>query len=807
MKFVKALSATMLLTVLCACLPEDLSRGGSSDALEQTREAGALNVLGEALTNYALRSQYAMVNDDKWRADTYPEGRISLGRVDRGSLSPHITSAFCRDNAGRGFHLTWPRSAPADAGRTVAALSRRISADMLGTATRSGVIALKNGQSITLSRACLSSESVDIPTAAPVIAMAVALPADAAIAGRTKVLFETVACSAPRQKGYELVKVIYRYDAAGRVGDGYPRRSVISTTCAEQRPTDAQVSLSSAQILSSAGGLGSSGVANLIARALGEEVPCARTRQFEVTGYDDRGRPIRREIESANSCAEGIADTNFLGSYGDEDIGGDYWEPNDERGYCQGGRGSDGYTLFDTPGIWSWSDWAGEYTSKRWIDRTRTITTDGREAAIDAVRGPWVGDVVDCSRQENFRANCADIPAVRALGKPYASNDMWVNVNVLNDSNRHFDADWIGDFFGSTIGCWFGCDKLTALDVDIMNKDYFDGLEVSGELHMRRAANITRWEDAERFRPYIPREWEKAPWVFNDAGSTCAVSVRTPLFACRGATTSRPDISPRGVSAANVLRHDLLARLYTYPRTSDGAVMTTLDPEIDRQYLIVGGKYPSEYSINRLHWAVKSCSIKGCDTDHFERPVYRVYVDNDRIGYQKVLDQGFYYANKKIMYDPERGFYMTDRGLGPSARDRTVCEVVRLLRRDVHQLSYTVKRVDSWGDGEQRANYEPEYVRTEFIPMNLENYIAVTRDEGYSTGSASSNICINHRGAVSFCGADPYLGMTTISCAAIGMYDRTDCVGYNSSGDDVRCTRWQPYCSSEREDSYGGGGN
>ena len=807
--YIWPLVAAFMSLLLCACLPDDPRQSDAVRKEETAIGAARSDFVVEALSNYALRSQYIITTTPEWRAGTFPEGGISMGRVDSGSAGALASSAFCRDDAGRGYHLTWTKRDADGGGANVAALSRRAASDMIGLVKSPGVISLQNGRTINLSATCLSSGTVTMPANAAVIAMAMSLPTDTSIAGQTKVMFETVACSQARQAGYELVKVVSRYDAAGKMEGGYPQRSVVSTSCTEQRPADAQVTASTSQILSNAGGFGTSGIARLISGALGEGVPCAITNHVEVTGYDDKGHPEKKSIDGMDSCKTEAIDTNVLGEYGDTDLDGDHWESNDERGYCQGGAGTDNYRLFNTPGIWAWPHWNGEYTSKRWVDRMYTTTSDGKEAKVNVTRGPWIGDSIYCSREEKFRADCADISAVQALGKPYASNEMWVNVDILNDSNRHFDADWIDDLFGNTIGCWFGCQNLIALDVDIMNKDYFDGLEVSGELHMKRPARITKWDNATAFTPHVPRESEKDPWAFDSARSTCAVSVRTPLFTCKGSSEIRATSNPRSVAAPNVLRHDLLAKLYTYPRTSDGAVMTTLDPVVDNKYLIIGGKYPSEYSIRRLHWALKSCGIKGCDTDHQERMVYRIYIDHDKAGYQRVLDQGFYYTNKKVIYDPTDGFSVVDRNLKASANDATRCEVMRLEARNITELVYRTKNSAYDGEGFHTSVYEENIVKTEFIPSKLTNYIAKTATSGYTTGQVAKNICVMANGTVKYCASNPYAGQSTVGCEAIGMHTRSDCMLYHSSGDNgAYCTQWTSYCSSTPEDDgYFSGGN
>lgn len=795
---------TFMALLLCACLPEGSTQSPVARRGEDAISSARADSVGDALTSYALRSQYVLTSDAAWRAGTVPEGAIKMGRFDMGSAGALATSAFCRDASGRAYHLTWTKRSQDAGGRNVASLSRRASSDMVGMADAKGVISLQNGKAIKLSAACLKSGTVTMPTNAVVLAMAMSLPTEANLAGRTNVMFETAACSGPREAGYELVKVISRYDADGRMKDGYPKRSVVSTSCAEQTTVDAQVTASTSQIVSNAGGFGTSGIAKLVGKSLGDRVPCAVTRQVEVTGYDKKGRPEEKTIESMDSCNAVAIDTAVLGSYSDTDLSWDYWEINEELGYCKSGAASRSLRLFDTPGIWSWSNWEGEYTSKRSVNRTRTTTSDSKEDKVNAIRGPWVGDTIDCSRQEKFRADCADISAVRALGKPYASNQMWVNVDILNDANRHFDADWIRNLFGGTVACWFGCDKLVSLDVDIMNKDYFDGLEVSGELHMKRNANISHWDDAATFAPHVPREAEKGPWLFNSTLSTCAVSVRTPLFTCKGSSEERPTVSPRSVAAANVIRHDLLAKLYSYPRTSDGAVMTTLDPDIDRKYLILGGKYPSEYSVKKLHWAVKSCSVKGCDTDHQERMVYRIYIDRDKSGYQKVLDQGFYYASKKVMYDLADGFYVTDRGVEPSADDVTRCEVMRLEGRKIHNLSYTVRFTTPAPEGKGMVihNYQDRNIISEFMESDLTNYIARGERSGYITNRVSKNICILEEGPEKYCSSDPYVGKSTIACNEIGMYAAQDCVLYSSGGDDSSCKQWKHYCTDTKAPDY-----
>lgn len=788
----RALVAAFVSLLLSACLPEDPRQGDAARTGEEAISAWRSNFVGEALSNYALRSQYAMTSAAEWQAGTVAEGAIDMGRINMGSAGALATSAFCRDAAGRAYHLTWTKREADGGGANVAAISRRASSDMVGLAASPGIISLRNGKTITLSAACLNSGTVSIPTNAAVLAMAMSMPTDTNLAGRTNVMFETAACSRARSAGYELVKVVSRYDAAGKMEIGYPQRSVVSSSCTEQKPADAQVTASTSQILSNAGGFGTSGIARLIDGALGQGVPCAVTQQIEVTGYDENGQAQKKAIEGMDSCKNGAVDTTMLGSYSDTDLDGDYWETNDETGSCQSGAGTGNLRLFNTPGIWSWPDWDGVYTSHRWVDRTYTSTSDGKEATVNVTRGPWIGKNIYCSRQERFRADCADISAVQALGKPYASNDMWVNVDILTDTNRHFDADWVDDLFGNAIGCWFGCDNLVALDVDIMNKDYFDGLEVSGELHMKRAAKITQWDNANTFAPHVPREAEKDPWAFNSALSTCAVSVRTPLFTCKGSSEIRATSSPRSLTAANVIRHDLLAKLYSYPRTSDGAVLTTLDPVVDKKYLIIGGKYPSDYSIKKLHWAIKSCGIKGCDTDHQERMVYRVYIDNDKNGYQKVLDQGFYYANKKVMYDPTNGFYMTDKSIKASANDITRCEVVRLEGRSVHNFKYNVMNVTEDGVG----LWNEVQKTAEFIPLKRSNYVAKTPSTGYSTKQVANNVCVGFDGIAKYCSVDPYAGKTSLTCEEMGMHTIPACISYNSSGDDTVCTQWISYCSA-----------
>ncbi|MGH2343266.1 hypothetical protein ACRC7T_17490 (plasmid) [Segnochrobactraceae bacterium EtOH-i3] len=799
---IATLAATFMVLLLTACLPDGAGQNDAARREKTTIGAARSTYVGEALTHYALRSQHVMTTAPEWSAGTYPEGGIAMGRVDMGSASAVASSAFCRDRAGRGYHLTWTKRPDDGGGVNVAALSRRVASDTIGLVSAPGVLSLQNGKTIKLSAACLSSSTVEMPANAAVIAMALSLPTNADLAGKTKVMFETAACSRARQTGYELVKVVARYDKAGRMQAGYPKRSVVSAACTEQRPTDAQLTASTSQILSNSGGFGASGIARLLSGALGEAVPCAMTRQVEITGYDDKDKPQKKSITGMDSCNSTSVSTDLIETYGDTDLDGDRWEMNDERGYCRGGTGSSNYSLFDTRGIWSWPDWEGEYTSKRWVDKMLTTTSDGKKVDAKVTRGPWIGSDIDCSRQEKFRADCADISAVRALGKPYASNQMWVNVDIMNDTGRHFDVDWIGNLFGSTIGCWFGCDKLVALDVDIMNKDYFDGLEVSGELHMKRPARITKWDNAAAFTPHVPRESEKDPWAFDSARSTCAVSVRTPLFTCKGSSEVRATVNPRSVAASNVLRHDILAKLYSYPRTSDGAVMTTLDPDIDKKYLIIGGKYPSGYSIKKLHWAVKSCSIKGCDTDHQEKIVYRVYIDRDRAGYQKVLDQGFYYTNKKVIYDQADGFYMTDKSIEPSANDATRCEVIRLEGRKINNLSYTVRNSvpDSEGKGGVIYHYEDRHIKTEFMETIISNYVARTEGVGYTTEKVSKNVCVLADGSVKYCTSDPYAGSDYVSCEEVGMYPAQDCVLYSSGGDDTSCRKWKSYCSGTKQE-------
>ena len=799
---------------VAGCLPEENKTNTSSAAGDVTTAQAKMDYVAQSMSSYALRSQYELAKNDKWRTGTYPEGKISMSGVDMGGAADIAISAFCRDSASRGFHLTWSKDNSAG-GQMMTALSRRVASDSLGMVKEGGKIATQAGKEILLSAACKTSISSSMKSGAPVIVMALSMPSNTDMAGQTKVLFETVACDGVREKGYKMVKVVTKYDAAGKVMAGYPQRSAEGSSCVETSIANADTKLNESSILSNAGGFGSGGIADLLKDNLGNssKIACANAKQEIVTGYDSKGRPITKTIEVANSCNSTQVETDKIKTMGDADAGGDGWEPNDEVGVCQGGTGSNGYTLFDTPGLWSWTNWDGLYTSKRWNDYVTVTSQRGDEQVTETqiVRGPWVGDTIDCRRDEKFKANCADIPPVKALGKPYASNDLWVNVDVLNNSSWHFDNDWIDDLFGSTIACWFGCDKLIMLNVTMMNRDYFDGLEVSGELHMWREAKITYWDNYEKFKPHVPSEWEKMKWKFDAEASTCAVSIRTPLFTCSGDGTVHDGSNPEEPGATNVLLHGTIADLYnSYPRTADGAVMTTLDRSIDFQYLILDGKYPSDYSIGSLTWAIKSCGIKGCDTDYYYRPVYRFYIDADKKGYQRVRDQGFYYTNKKVMYDENAGFYMTDLSITPSENSRTRCEVVRLPERTQHDLKYKVAVQQCGGsDDGCWTSYEDANFHAEFIKRDLNNYYAQTPTKGFSTATERKNICTEAKGGgyygygttVKYCDKDPYAGKTSLRCEDIGLYTRRYCTSWHG-GDDGSCRTYSDFCDNHPESYY-----
>ena len=783
---------TLCTTVFVAgCLPEENKTNTSSAAGDVTTAQAKMDYVAQSLSSYALRSQYELAKSNDWRKGTVPEGKISMSGVDMGGAGKIATSAFCRDTGSGGYHLTWAKDSSAG-GQMMTALSRRVASDSLGMVKEGGKIATQAGKEIALSAACKTSISASLKSGAPVIVMALSMPSNTDMAGQTKVLFETVACDGVREKGYKMVKVVTKYNAAGNVMAGYPRRTDESSSCTETSIADANAQSKEGSILSNAGGFGSSGIANLLKDNLGQSnVACTEAKQEIVTGYDKKGNPITKVISVADSCNATNVKTDQIDSIKEDDAEGDKWEKNDEVGYCQNGAGSKtNVDLFGaTGGVWTWGDWKGKYYSKRWNDyRTVSVSRgDERVTETQIIRGPWIGDYAECYRNETYVADCRTIPAVLEFGVPYVSNSP---IEVLNGmDSRSFRTQWAVSWIRGWLGCVFGCTKVIKYDVTILDENYYRGLEVEGNVHLDRKLDITTFDNPEKFKLSKPIE---NPWVYNKDKATCSVNKREALFGCTSEnvtdTGSTPgfggwktiNYGPDIDSYDNDLQGHLTGQrwvfdsnevdadgnnlftykrsvdfiepadieiLYNYPRTADGAVLTSFNYGYDSNYLLSKddqGKlaYVSDYVV-RIDLGKKKKSLFSSKTTRDSYAVDRVYIDADKKGYQIIRKQGYYYVSRKLDFDGTK-FFLTD-DTSNTSNVPTQC-LSRRFKGGTVAKDYSYNYTYECGSGDNQQTCTGTVTRKFWMyPVDFHTYVGVTPEKGRKTATNTSNLCVTEK--------------------------------------------------------------
>lgn len=183
--------------VLTSCLPEQSSQQYNAAVKNQHTQAQSY---AQAIHQYSSRSYNAFVSRGDWIDQTITAPEVLTLN---GTSSDYISSAYCLDDGGKHYHLTWFNSPDSSGQLSLKGLGsgsnglistnvqKLVNDSALAISGDNNAIQFQNGNNLTLSSSCNSE--INIPENSVVVAYELEPPQTADIAS-SKILYRTTAC-------------------------------------------------------------------------------------------------------------------------------------------------------------------------------------------------------------------------------------------------------------------------------------------------------------------------------------------------------------------------------------------------------------------------------------------------------------------------------------------------------------------------------------------------------------------------------------------------------------------------------------
>lgn len=375
---------------LCACLPDE--QLSSLDA-EQNMRSAQVETQTSAIMNIALMAQEKLTAGEDWANGTAPQGIVDVATP--GGNATGIVSAYCSDNSGdKAYSLTWASKGSVSNGDMQVGLIKSAKAENVMTYNNGKLKPASGAASFRLSDTCISE--LNITDNSPVLVMALRQPL-ASTEKQIKVTFESGPCDSGKV-GYVMNKVVATYAASGSLLS--KKSEAVSQNCnAVGIAKDLDLKDSTATIALATGAMPDGNIKGVLTEGL-SNMGCLKADEKAKDKTDKT-----KNLNITDTCAVSQVNLQGMAAIKDQDLGS---VTETREVVCNAGHnGSAAEAYQNAGGMKYWGVWSGKGTLTR---KVHLMSADDGVAKKDyRSNDPWVGDTLDCQRDETLEISCASM--------------------------------------------------------------------------------------------------------------------------------------------------------------------------------------------------------------------------------------------------------------------------------------------------------------------------------------------------------------------------------------------------------------